>query len=922
MRKLILRIGLPFVLGLLGLLGYHLWSSGQSATLQPAPPQIDARFLVETGPTKEPFVWWEAEKTAADNFPPPKLGPFAANNPAETELLSDGQWISVDGKHSSVLFLEYTVTIPQAGDYFFYTRKFWQHGSFRWRWDDGAWQSVGERYLMDNVTLRPTVAVNWIGLGQVALSQSTHHLRIELTENEGPAAFDCFVLTKTPLQPRGSLQPNQRYRTKLADWAVFDPERDGFQPSAIDLRSLNEAFAGENGFIQAKGESFVQSKTGKPVRFWAVNSDPSVLQMDPPTMAYMARFLAKRGVNMVRLHGRLFDEKDIRTIPPETIQRLFAFVSAMKREGIYTGLSIYFPMFMDLKASMGFAGYDGQHPYSLLFFNEAFQTIYRGWWRSLLTAVNPATGTTLANDPAVAMVELVNEDSYFFWTFDPYKGLPTAQTVQLETQFGTWLTRKYGSVDKAIAQWQTSANSPQPIQPDQPQARRAAFVPLAALWENRDTARSQDTAAFLADSQKQFFERSMQFLHQDLGYSGLIYGSNWIAANAQILGPLDKYTNTVGDFMDHHGYVDPFHTGKAASYSVGIGDQYRDRAALRFQAAEKGEDFNLPIMDLRYNGKPSTLTEFNWTQPNRFRAEAPLVAAAYGALQGTDGLFWFFTSEQAWETTLDKFPVATPAILGQFPAAALIYRQGLLAEGQDVVNVDLKISDVYQLRGAPLTAPQNLDALRQKDVRSRDSAAPATVDPLAFLVGKVNLHFSKAGGAFTQSNLSELINRSAKTVRSTTGQLNWNYAQGLVTVNAPGVQGVTGFLNPSGSSQPATLKLPDLQIQTNLDYGTMLLVALDQKPIAQSQRLLLQVMSEEQNLGWRTAGYPLQTIEQVGNPPLMVRKLAGQVKLQRPDAASLRVTALDFNGYPVKTVSNATQIDLLADTLYYLIEKS
>jgi hypothetical protein len=911
--------------------GYHLWTK-QSLAIAPAPAQVNARVQVETVAQGGAFVWWEAESPAADNFPPAKVGPFAASNPQEAELLSGGQWISADGKYGEPLYLNYAVEVPTAANYFFYTRKFWRHGPFRWRWDGGPWQIAGSSaYLLDTVELRSTISADWVSLGRVDLGVGRHELRIELTQAEGPVAFDCFALTAQSWQPRGLLQPNQRRRISLPDWFAFDPAVDPFRPSGIDLRRLNEAIAGENGFIQVKGESFIQPKTGKPMRFWAVNSGPQVLQMDAPSLEYMARFLAKHGVNMVRLHGRLFEEDDFRKISPDTVTRLFAFVAAMKQQGIYTNLSIYFPLFLKLDAAQGFAGYDGKNPFALLFFNPKFEQIYQGWWRSLLGTVNPATGQTLAADPAVAMVELVNEDSYFFWTFDPYRGVPAPQMELLEKQFGTWLVKKYGNLDAALKRWQQDAKSPKPIQADRPQDGRVAFVAIADLFNQRDAGRSQDTAAFLADSQLQFFNRNQQFLRQQLNYRGLTYASNWITANAQILGPLDKYTNTVADFMDRHGYMDSFHEGPTATYAVRPTDRYRDRSALRFDGREGGQDFSLPIMDLRYNGKPSTISEVNWPQPNRFRADLPLLASAYGSLQGTDGFCLFATSQHGWESAAGKFAIATPAIMGQFPAAAVLYRQGLLTEGKDVVTVDLPIEDVYKLRGAPVSAPQNLDALRQQDVRS-PSTAQTTLDPLAFLVGKVNLNFSQPGAqsgpksgpksgpqsgtTSQQVNLSEFIDRPGQTIRSSTDQLRWNYRQGLVTVNAPAAQGVTGFLKTAG---PQTLQ--DIRIETEMDYGTVLVVALDGQPIGRSRQLLLQVMSEEQNLGWRTSGGSPQTIESVGNPPVVVRNLQGKVMLQRADAGAMKVTALDWNGYPTKQWTGAATVDLAETTLYYLIER-
>lgn len=51
-------------------------------------------------------------------------------------------------------------------------------------------------------------------------------------------------------------------------------------------------------------------------------------------------------------------------------------------------------------------------------------------------------------------------------------------------------------------------------------------------------------------------------------------------------------------------------------------------------------DCGLPIMDIFYNGLPSTISEINGTPPNPYRADLPLRAAAYGALPGTDGFFF------------------------------------------------------------------------------------------------------------------------------------------------------------------------------------------------------------------------------------------------------------------------------------------
>ena len=67
-----------------------------------------------------------------------------------------------------------------------------------------------------------------------------------------------------------------------AGWFAFEPGEDAFAAdSGIDLRELNEKFAGEHGRITAQAGQFIHSASGQPVRFWAVNGPPNNLRGEP-----------------------------------------------------------------------------------------------------------------------------------------------------------------------------------------------------------------------------------------------------------------------------------------------------------------------------------------------------------------------------------------------------------------------------------------------------------------------------------------------------------------------------------------------------------------------------------------------------------------------------------------------------------------
>lgn len=824
-------------------------------------------------------------------------------------MLSKGKWIGADGNYGGrTLFLEYEIKVPQTATYYFFTRKFWKHGPFRWRFDSQEWQVCGRDVsLLDQSPIRQFVEANWVALGQVKLTAGTHRLRVEVLQNEGAVCFDAFLLSTNYIVPRGKLKPNEKYNLAMEGWFAFEPDADTFRPSPIDLRVLNEKFAGENGWIAVKNGQFVHSKTGRPVRFWAVNAGPDIIRMDRASVDHLARMLAKYGVNMVRLHGGIWGA-DYTRVDREYLDKYFYFISAMKRQGIYCTLSIYFPLWLRFTKEDGYGDYNYQHPFAMLFFNQRFQQIYRGWWRELMTTPNPHTGLALKDDPAVAMVELVNEDSYFFWTFTPYQNIPAQQMEILEKAFGDWLKQKYGSLGTAFATW-----GGQRIRGDDEQAGRAGFV---GLWEmfNQRNKRAQDTAEFLAKHQRAFFTQMRDYLKRDLGYKGLVQASNWITASAEILGPLDKWSNAVCDYMDRHGYFGGPHEGERAGWSISVGDRYDDACALTEVA--KG---SLPLMDVIYNSLPSIISEVNWTPPNRYRADFPFLFATYGVLQGTDGVYFFALNGPSWQQVLSKFSIQTPVVFGQFPAAALIFRQGLVQEARPVVVANLKMSDLFALKGAPVSQPVNLDELRAKDIPAGQTATVRqlnAIDPMAHLVGKVMMNFVEQDTPSRIADLSRYIDRTNGRVRSVTGELLWDYSKGLVTVNAPKAQGACGFLRGAG-----VLRLNDVTLRADMEYGSVLLVALDGQPLRTSRKMLLQVMSEDTNHGWSAPGSGKREIKSLGTAPINVRRLGGTVTFTRPDARQLKVTLLDWNGYPTGKVTKGGTITLEPTVVYYLIER-
>ena len=329
----------------------------------------------------------------------------------------------------------------------------------------------------------------------------------------------------------------------------FLTSRDTFRADApLDLRRLNERVAGESGFVHMDpdGESFVLGN-GSPIRFWGVslnaNNDKVLAES-----AHRARFLAKRGVNMVRYGVRpLFrsqERPDHRSRPRESIDKIWKVVTALKREGIYTTLLPYWSASVKNVASRwGLGDWPSKEsPFGLLFFNPKLQMGYKSWLKALMATANPYTGIPLAKDPAVAIIQLQNEDSLLFYTAQLIKG---QQAELLGRQFGDWLKTKYGTLDDAFRAWGNDT-----IREDKPDQ---GIVGLLLVWEWTQTRqggrkrRLDDQLQFYAETMYRFNKEIERYLHEDLGCKQLVNAGNWKSVDATKVDDAERWSYTANE---------------------------------------------------------------------------------------------------------------------------------------------------------------------------------------------------------------------------------------------------------------------------------------------------------------------------------------------------------------------------------------
>jgi len=799
------------------------------------------------------------------------------------ESLSGGEWLS-HYSGGDPPEAEFHFDVPLTVEHFFWIRANSVAGPrLSYTLDGGPWTEVDLNGAVEKLNIasdgKPDMRfISWIDAGKVALEEGSHTIRFRFhSDNNNHGGLDCFVLSRRPFMPRGALKPGARSGKANPGFFAWEPDVDEFRDDAlIDLRHLNEDVAGQNGRARAVGNDFVLG-SGEKVRFWGANV------------------------------GRPRDP----AVDRERLDDLHHLVSALKEEGIYVKLSFYFPLWFSLD--------DDRRPFMLLFFDPQMQEIYFQWADALLTTTNPYTGVPLGEDPCVAIVEVVNEDSHFFWTFGK-KNMPDRRWQAFTRLYGTWLTETYGSLDRAIDAWggvRESADRPEDGRMELYDAWSMTTDGLKANAAKRK--RISDQVEFLTENMRSFYEKAASYFREKCHYEGLVSCSNWHTADARMLDALERYCYTAGDVIDRHGYYGHNHKGEFASWSVRPGHTFESQSALHLREAN-------PLPYVETDGYPHIISEIGWPMPNMYRAECAFLTATYGSLQGLDGIIHFAVGSPGWDQSVSKFALNNPAALGSYFATALAYRRQYIQEAPAVVTDNVRLEDLYAMKGTPVFAGAALDQLRAAQIPegTQRKGVIGGMDPLTFYVGRVTRSFQGDPEQSTLLGVGRYIDRDAKKIKSITGELVWDYGVGLAAVNTPKVQGVGGFLGKKGP-----VSFGDVRVDVKNEYGTVMVVAMDDRPLSESDKILIQCMTIDQLHGWASseAGGKRGTIQQVGSAPWGVEKIKAVVRLRWSGPNPRKVIACDENGYAtdrtVETWMDAGGLAIRIDeaTAYTVVER-
>jgi len=641
---------------------------------------------------------------------------------------------------------------------------------------------------------------------------------------------------------------------------AMDHRRGFVTPSDIDLSYLLDAPAGKHGFLQVK-DGHLATGDGKRIRLWGVNiTDWSAGSRQIPTKEdapLWAATLARFGVNSVRFQfldlqtprGFIKSGDNTRVLDPDQLDREDFFIAELEKRGIYIDFN--------LLVGRPFAEGDGVQDAKLLhegakgvsLFDARLIELQKEYAQQLLTHRNPYTKLAYSQDPAVAIIEINNEDAINVG----FRGPSGFYDHELIAIYNRWLSQHRSPEQIAALRTLCGVTAADPI----------PLINRMGQSARTPAERFHTEAAFYHDLQQGYFEDMEKYLKETLGSKSLVIAT----ADHSHRGsgyPVLLAENSM-DIIDGHTYW------QHPEYYVKKSPMVNDPS-------------NSTVVELARSaiaGKPYTVSEVNNAYPNDYAGEGIPILAAYASLQDWDAIFWYTfepKSDPSWKPYVgDPFDISLdPVRMPELAAGALMFLRFDVEKAHSISERSYSRDQVFDSMLLPqgerpfFTPGYPLDLPLEHEVR-----------------------ISSLNGPPTQSFDHE---GSPNPIVSDTHELEWyTSAQqtGLVTVDAPRSQGLIGFVKAERQH------VRNLSADVSNSFCTILLSSMNDRPIESSSKLLLIAGGPVENTGqrWNAAG---TDVVAWGEAPTLIQPVMGTITLRKLHAArAVSVQAIDGAGQPL-----------------------
>ena len=553
----------------------------------------------------------------------------------------------------------------------------------------------------------------------------------------------------------------------------------------------------------------------------------------------------------------------------------------LKREGVYFGI--------DLFSYTGYEKFPNQWSDAVakrykerMYFDPEARRMWLDGVKALMTAVNPYTGLSLNDEPALVYVDMHNEQELGIWAAkEPLR----AEGVRLpaESAWRSFLKKRYGN---DIGRLGKSWNVP------------VASFDAVPLFSKKDLyawdARGKDANEFLYE-----IERGMlDFYRQGLE----AIGCRTFATLYDVLGYF-RFTSIRRDVpvITAHGY----HNHPTANSNPG---SRMDQNSIVGNAAV----YLRYMSTMRVWNRPFLITEYNAPFWGRYRHQEGLLLPSYASLQDYAGITVHSLAVTRIPAELADFQLGRDPVgrAGQV-IAAFAYGRGDVAAARHRVGVALDDAFMRDPRNmnSGVSSEQNRLVLLTGLGVVLDGAVPAGLPPYPALdltmppsqgsriaaqtmftvpVDTNNVpDFAGITAKLREKNIlpaGNLTDPEKGVFQSDTGELVLRTGENCFTVDTLRLKGAAW--------EGGELRLSNLVFRSSLPC-TAALISLDKAPLGESRRMLLVFSTDALNSGMELSA-DRRVLHKPGTLPVLLE--TGTLELTLDCSAKLKCFALGIDG--------------------------
>jgi hypothetical protein len=683
----------------------------------------------------------------------------------------------------------------------------------------------------------------------------------------------------------------------------------------LDFSYLLDAPAGKHGFLKSKDGHFY-FEDGAQIKFFGVNLVFGCAMPTKETAEIIAERLARNGINMVRMHhvdhetphASLIDYSDgkSQTIHEANIDRFDYLVFKLKEKGVYIHIDTHTLRKFTKDDGLDFEDDLPPGVKTITYYNKRIIELHRDYMQKYLCHFNKYTGMKYIDDPCIAVVQMVNENSLFWYNT---RAMPPSYKKELDQLFNKWLIKKYG------------------------EDKHNGKGPLMGIWgenvvgqDSPDAQLNADSVLFYTEITRDYYHDTEKFL-RNTGVKCVINLTNLPANIAEL------YCIAQGEVVENNGYWNH----PTGGFRVPVGFHDGEMVKLDPRKDHKmafSQNLISKFAGSKVAGKPFMVTEWNVCYPTAFRSDAMLTLAAYGAYQDWDGLILFSYAHQASETFADKDKIEgffdsynDPAMWGMAGIASAVFQGKYIAPPKTKVEITYAEKDRTAASWHNNVYYNSLAFMTGVSVRFAEAGEDcACSDANIVLENKNHVgNFNKDDTEFTDMidaslKKSGLLDKKFGYIDGSfindAGEIIYDFTNGVLAVDTDKLKALCGYIKGQRSVSG---------VKTNIENekAAITVISRDGKDICDSEEILVAVIGSCSNsdMVWED-----KTLVHPGNGPTLIEKIKGKFII-KSNKNLCRAFALDTTGKRAETLEVTEKhgdfcIDLNSktDTIYYELE--